>query len=99
MVIGDAFDVRRRNPRRCINPGVGIDFDVHNLFAQLIGEVLSQYAPTCLSLRVGMMISRTIQFIIMPASSKSLMLMSPFGFEFVTRWFCISIGHLSCHIM
>ena len=43
------------------------------------------------------MILRTMKFMTMPASSRSLILMSPFGLSSVTSLACMSFGHSSFH--
>ena len=75
-----------------------IDDEQFSLFVHATLAVLSQCIPMCACWRcIGEMCSKTSHAKSSPASSRSLMVIVPFGFSCDTRFLDISCGHLHLH--
>ena len=73
------------------------DLEVRSFWAQATADVLSQKMPMCLYFKHIGNVSKSSQFSVAPANSRSFIVMVPVLLVEVTRLFCMSCGHSNCH--
>ena len=83
--------IRMQSSRSSLD--AGIDFAVRYLLVQLTALELSQFRPTRLNTRSSTRFSNTSHSMIMPASSRSFMVIVPSRFDQVTSSACMSAGN------
>ena len=83
----DACIVLSRSPKNRSKRALGTDFEVRNLVAHAVAEVLSQNSATCLNVR-GATCSNTSHPMTKAASSRSLIVM-----EWESKASLIVFGH------